>query len=117
MDDERETEFESASDHGSEIQAGVRKVEAISASWTKWGLVIAYVAYVRLIRFLPLWEARLTDLIRLLLIANCTSLEVQVTSAMTPFATSAYRAHSLVSTVTVVQGVVNCWSTEFTGFV
>lgn len=40
--------------------------------------------------------------------ANSTSLEVQVTSIMTPYATSAYSAHSLVSTISVVQGVVNC---------
>lgn len=44
----------------------------------------------------------------LLLIANVTSLEIQVTGALVPFATSAFSAHSLVSTVTVVQGVVAC---------
>lgn len=31
---------------GSETQAGVKKVEAISKSWTKGGLIIAYVTYV-----------------------------------------------------------------------
>jgi hypothetical protein len=40
--------------------------------------------------------------------ANSTSLEVMVTSNMTPYATSAFAAHSLVSSVAVVQGVVNC---------
>ncbi len=39
--------------------------------------------------------------------ANVTSLEVQVTSALAPFATSAFKTHSLISTVYVVQGVVS----------
>lgn len=39
--------------------------------------------------------------------ANVTSLEIQVTSVMTPFATSAFSSHSLVSTIYVVQGVVS----------
>jgi hypothetical protein len=45
---------------------------------------------------------------RLLLIANITSLEIQVTSLLTPYATSAFQAHSLVSTIAVVQNVVSC---------
>ena len=47
-------------------------------------------------------------ILSLLLIANMTSLEIQVTGVLLPFATSAFSAHSLVSTVTVVQGVVAC---------
>jgi hypothetical protein len=43
---------------------------------------------------------------RLLLLANVTSLEIQVTSILTPYATSAFALHSLVSTIYVVQGVV-----------
>lgn len=39
--------------------------------------------------------------------AFSTSLEQQTTVNLTPYATSAFAAHSLVSTVTVVQGVVN----------
>ncbi|KAF2400833.1 hypothetical protein EJ06DRAFT_476754 [Trichodelitschia bisporula] len=70
-----------------EADVGVRRMEAVSRSWSKWGIIVAYVS--------------------LLLMANITSLEVQVTSTLTPFATSAFLAHSLVSTVTVVQGVVN----------
>jgi hypothetical protein len=27
-------------------QAGVRAIEAISLSWTKWGLIVAYISYV-----------------------------------------------------------------------
>ncbi|XP_014562412.1 hypothetical protein COCVIDRAFT_84374 [Bipolaris victoriae FI3] len=67
-------------------QAGVKRIEAVSKAWTKASLIVAYVS--------------------LLLIANVTSLEIQVTGALVPFATSAFSAHSLVSTVTVVQGVV-----------
>lgn len=43
---------------------------------------------------------------RLLIIANVTSLEIQVTSVMTPIATSAFLSHSLLSTIYTVQGVV-----------
>lgn len=43
---------------------------------------------------------------RLLIIANVTSLEIQVTSVMTPLATSAFQSHSLLSTIYTVQGVV-----------
>ncbi|KAE9974904.1 hypothetical protein BLS_002854 [Venturia inaequalis] len=68
-------------------QAGTKKIEAITSSWSKWGLIVAYIS--------------------LMLMANSTSLEVQVTSIMTPYATSAYSAHSLVSTISVIQGVVN----------
>ncbi|KAF2131844.1 MFS general substrate transporter [Dothidotthia symphoricarpi CBS 119687] len=70
-----------------ESQTGVTRIEAVSKSWTKASLIIAYVA--------------------LLLIANVTSLEIQVTGLMTPYATSAFQQHSLVSTVAVIQGVVS----------
>ncbi|KAF9693031.1 hypothetical protein EKO04_009101 [Ascochyta lentis] len=70
-----------------EAQAGVKRIEAVSKSWTLTSLVIAYVT--------------------LMLIANITSLEIQVTSNLTAFATSAFRSHSLVSTIAVVQGVVS----------
>ncbi|KAF2679633.1 MFS general substrate transporter [Lentithecium fluviatile CBS 122367] len=73
--------------HNAEVQAGVKRIEAVSKSWTKTSLIIAYVT--------------------LLLIANVTSLEIQVTSLLTPYATSAFQQHSLVSTVTVIQGVVS----------
>ncbi|KAJ4291105.1 hypothetical protein N0V90_010303 [Kalmusia sp. IMI 367209] len=36
-----------------------------------------------------------------------TALEIQVTTLLTPYATSAFQEHSLVSTVTVIQGVVS----------
>jgi hypothetical protein len=41
------------------------------------------------------------------LMAFTTSLEGQVTFPLTAFATSSFNQHSLVSTVYVVQGVVN----------
>ncbi|KAF1849252.1 siderophore iron transporter mirC [Cucurbitaria berberidis CBS 394.84] len=71
----------------SEPQAGVKRIEAISQAWTKTSLIIAYVT--------------------LLLIANVTSLEGQVTGLMEPFATSSFRMHSLMSTIAVVQNVVS----------
>jgi SP family sugar:H+ symporter-like MFS transporter len=42
-----------------------------------------------------------------MLIANATSLEIQVSTLMAPFATSAFAAHSLISTSYVVQGCVS----------
>jgi hypothetical protein len=58
-------------------------------------------------------ESRMADsFLRLLLIANVTSLEIQVTGLLTPYATSAYGAHSLVSTIAVVQGIVSCKSSR-----
>lgn len=67
-------------------QAGVKRLEAISSAWSKWDLYVAYLG--------------------LSLVAYATSLEGQTTTNLTVYATSAYRAHSLVSTVLVVQGVV-----------
>lgn len=71
----------------SDVQPGVQRIEAVSKSWTQSSLILAYST--------------------LLLIANVTSFELQITSLMTPFATSAFQQHSLVSTVTVIQGVVS----------
>ena len=41
------------------------------------------------------------------LLAFVTSLESQTTTNLTVYATSAFKVHSLVATVLVVQGVVN----------
>ena len=46
-------------------------------------------------------------LFRLMLIANITSLEIQTTSNISAYATSAFQSHSFLSTVTVIQGVVS----------
>jgi hypothetical protein len=29
-----------------DVQAGIRKIEAISTAWTKWSLIVAYLSYV-----------------------------------------------------------------------
>jgi hypothetical protein len=91
----------------SEKQAGVKRIEGVSKAWTKTSLIIAYVAYGVPQQHLGK-KMRLTGPNRLLLIANITSLEIQVTSLLTPYATSAFQAHSLVSTIAVVQNVVSC---------
>ncbi|KAL8742192.1 MAG: hypothetical protein Q9190_005285 [Brigantiaea leucoxantha] len=82
---------DSADDDGSSLgsseQVGVKKIEAISQTWTKWSLASAYLG--------------------IFLLAFFTSLEVQTTTNLTVYATSAFASHSLVATVLVVQGVVN----------
>lgn len=90
----------------SEKQAGVKRIEAVSKSWTKTSLIIAYVTYAFPLFYCMLLEA--DWLRRLLIIANVTSLEIQVTSLVAPYATSAFLAHSLLSTIYVVQGIVSC---------
>ncbi|KAL0472988.1 siderophore iron transporter mirC [Neurospora intermedia] len=72
---------------GSDIQEGVRQIEAVSRAWTKSALIVAYMS--------------------IFLIAFTTSLEGQVTYALTAFAVSSFNNHSLLSTVSVVQNVVN----------
>ncbi|KAK3504481.1 siderophore iron transporter mirC [Neurospora crassa] len=72
---------------GSDIQEGVRQIEAVSRAWTKSALIVAYLS--------------------IFLIAFTTSLEGQVTYALTAFAVSSFNNHSLLSTVSVVQNVVN----------
>jgi SP family sugar:H+ symporter-like MFS transporter len=49
-----------------------------------------------------------------MIIANVTSLEIQVTSFLQPVATSAFQMHSLVSTVAVVQNIVSGTTILFT---
>ena len=49
----------------------------------------------------------LTTEYRIYLLAFVTSLEMQTTTNLTVYATSAFKVHSLVATVLVVQGVVN----------
>ncbi|KAL8775382.1 MAG: hypothetical protein Q9209_000390 [Squamulea sp. 1 TL-2023] len=70
-----------------DTQRGVKNIEAISQTWTKWALVAAYVG--------------------IFLLAFFTSLESQTTTNLTVYATSAFSTHSLVATVLVVQSVVN----------
>ncbi|KAL1860026.1 hypothetical protein Plec18167_009511 [Paecilomyces lecythidis] len=70
-----------------EVQEGVRKIEAISRTWTQRALVVAYLS--------------------IFLMAFCTSLEGQTVSSLSAYATSSFSKHSLISTVLVVQNVVN----------
>ncbi|KAI1826205.1 siderophore iron transporter mirC [Xylaria intraflava] len=78
---------EPAHDGVEAMQEGVRAMEAISMTWSKWGLIAAYFS--------------------LFLMAFTTSLESQVTYSVVALATSAFSSHSLIATVYVVQGVVN----------
>ncbi|KAI1738348.1 siderophore iron transporter mirC [Xylaria scruposa] len=75
------------SDGSGETQEGVKRIEAISMVWSKWGLIAAYFG--------------------IFLMAFTTSLEGQVTYSVVAFATSSFSSHSLIATVYVIQGVVN----------
>ncbi|PCG91911.1 Major facilitator superfamily domain, general substrate transporter [Penicillium occitanis (nom. inval.)] len=72
---------------GSSVQDGVRKIEAINLTWTQRSLMIAYLG--------------------IFLMAFCTSLEGQTVASLAVYATSSFKKHSLISTVLVVQNVVN----------
>jgi SP family sugar:H+ symporter-like MFS transporter len=101
-DQERSLSDDASSDHSA--QAGVKRIEAVSKAWTKTSLIVAYVTYVQP-NAPPCFH---TDAnFSLLLIANVTSLEIQVTGVMTRYATSSFSLHSLLSTIYVVQGVVS----------
>ncbi|CZT03512.1 probable major facilitator protein MIRC (siderophore transporter) [Rhynchosporium agropyri] len=76
-----------ASNSDGSAQNGVKNIEAVSMTWTKWGLILAYSS--------------------IFLMAFSTSLEGQVVQSVAVFATSSFKSHSLISTVFVVQGVVN----------
>ncbi|KAK5654087.1 hypothetical protein OQA88_7518 [Cercophora sp. LCS_1] len=71
----------------SEVQDGVRRIEAVARTWSKTGLIVAYMS--------------------VFLMAFTTSLEGQVTYPLAAFAVSSFNHHSLLSTVYVVQNVVN----------
>lgn len=105
-----------------DAQHGVKNIEAVSQTWTKWALVAAYAGYVFRHRCDPVHEGPGSELapsdfwsnpwlinvpFSVFLLAFFTSLESQTTINLTVYATSAFSLHSLVSTVLVVQGVVN----------
>ncbi|KAK9434383.1 major facilitator superfamily domain-containing protein [Lipomyces doorenjongii] len=69
-----------------DIEIGVQKVEILTHTWTRRELHLAYCG--------------------LFLVAFIASLGTQVTSLLTPFATSEFHVHSLVATVQVVQGIL-----------
>ncbi|CAG8142594.1 unnamed protein product [Penicillium salamii] len=81
---ERQTTGEFTPD---EVQEGVQKIEAINLTWTAKSLMVAYVS--------------------IFLMAFCTSLEGQTVMSLSAYATSAFSKHSLISTVLVIQNVVN----------
>ena len=70
-----------------QTQEGVRAMEAISMTWSRWGLIAAYIS--------------------IYLMAFASSLGAQVTYPVVAFATSSFSSHSLIATVYVIQGVVN----------
>ncbi|KAK0128273.1 hypothetical protein ONS95_000249 [Cadophora gregata] len=76
-----------ASTPDEDAQNGVKNMEAVAMTWKKWGLIFAYTS--------------------IFLMAFSTSLEGQVVQSVSVFATSSFQTHSLISTVYVVQGVVN----------
>lgn len=78
---------DNASGDGSPLQDGVKAIEAISQAWTRTALVIAYFS--------------------IFLMAFVTSLEGQVINSLLIFVTSSFQNHSMVSTINVVQGVIN----------
>ncbi|GAB7336974.1 hypothetical protein MBLNU457_g2396t3 [Dothideomycetes sp. NU457] len=67
-------------------QAGVQRLEVVASTWSSWSLIAAYAG--------------------VYLMAYATSLEGQVTTNLTPYATSAFNSHSLISTVAVIQSIV-----------
>ncbi|CAG9949910.1 unnamed protein product [Clonostachys rosea f. rosea IK726] len=77
---------DNASGDGS-LQDGVKAIEAISQAWTRTALVVAYFS--------------------IFLMAFVTSLEGQVINSLLIFVTSSFQNHSMVSTINVVQGVIN----------
>lgn len=77
----------SITSNSSEAQAGVKGIEAISSTWSTWSLTMAYIG--------------------IFLVACSYSLEGQTTTGLSVYALSSFSEHSLISTVYVVQNVVN----------
>lgn len=91
----------------SDVQDGVRRIEAVSRTWTKWGLMIAYLRFVDQQRGLAMTRRVVNPRRSIFLMAFTVSLEGQVTYSLAAFAVSSFNNHSLLSTVYVIQGVVN----------
>ncbi|KAL6360969.1 hypothetical protein LRP88_04430 [Fusarium phalaenopsidis] len=84
--DERPPTSDDRTSSSEDALDGVKGIEAISKTWTKTSLAVAYGS--------------------LLLMAFITSLEGQVTGSVLIFVTSSFQSHSLVSTIGVVQAVI-----------
>lgn len=69
-----------------EVQAGVRKVEAIATAWSKTSLIVAY-ALIWIVYFIMLMQQG-------------------ATAALNPFVTSAFQHHSLTPTVGILSSVI-----------
>ncbi|KAF3937722.1 hypothetical protein ABW19_dt0202841 [Dactylella cylindrospora] len=77
---------ETSSIESAEKQSGVQKVEAIALTWTRTSLWVAYAG--------------------ILLMATSTSLESQTTYLYSSYALSGFGFHSLLSTISIVTGVM-----------
>lgn len=88
-----------------ETQEGVRKIEAINMTWTARSLIVAYIRFVCAVPCVD--DHTLIRRQSIFLMAFCTSLEGQTVMSLSAYATSAFSKHSLISTVLVVQNVVN----------
>ncbi|KAK6348168.1 hypothetical protein TWF718_005981 [Orbilia javanica] len=84
--DGKDERYETSSIESAEKQVGVQKVEAIALTWSQTSLWIAYAG--------------------ILLMATSTSLESQTTYLYSSYALSGFGYHSLLSTVSIVTGVM-----------
>ncbi|KAK6543722.1 hypothetical protein TWF694_000456 [Orbilia ellipsospora] len=84
--DTKSDQYETSSFESAEKQAGVQKVEAIALTWSRKSLWVAYAG--------------------ILLMATSTSLESQTTYLYSSYALSGFGHHSLLSTISIVTGVM-----------
>ncbi|RVD85583.1 uncharacterized protein DFL_003901 [Arthrobotrys flagrans] len=84
--DGKDERYETSSIESAEKQTGVQKVEAIALTWSKTSLWVAYAG--------------------ILLMATSTSLEAQTTYLYSSYALSGFGFHSLLSTISIVTGVM-----------
>jgi len=90
-------------------QAGVQRLEAVASTWSSWSLIAAYAGYSPSLLTTAVEHCRADQCpYSVYLMAYATSLEGQVTTNLTPYATSAFNSHSLISTVAVIQSIVLC---------
>jgi len=90
-------------------QVGVQRLEAVASTWSSWSLIAAYAGYdYLLISTITKTNELIFWSYSVYLMAYATSLEGQVTTNLTPYATSAFNSHSLISTVAVIQSIVLC---------
>lgn len=93
QDDEKPTE---------DAQNGVRKIEAVTLAWSKKSLAGVLILYV-----LPLSTLRFTSLIFFLLdsiwlVTLVNNFKATIVASLTPFATSDWKSHSLLTVIEIV---------------